>query len=320
MTAAQTSPKEMEDVLLTDVSAERASFEASTRIYSEESTDFRRRRFKMAWTDVGVNVPIHMPDVTDRIFSFQLKIGMRDFHTNVLLPNTISEFPDPLYDVGLGATYRLKTQGGWNVGVNFNVAAPSDIPFADGHDVRVGANVYARMPASRGDDEWLFYVHYLSTRDYLHEIPLPGVGYIWKAHPKPHQNFTFLIGAPLAMADLRFSEKTYFKASYLLLRKLSAEGGRQFTPELTQFVGFDWDQNDFYRKSNSDIDDKLTYHEKRALGGFRYAVSPDAFIELGAGYAFQRYWYEGLDYGDRKFNHINVDGGPFAHFKLSMLF
>ncbi len=312
---AQRSPQEMADILLTDVSAESATFALGTRIYSEEATDFRRRRFKMASTDLDLNVPIHMPNITDRILSFQVKVGMRDFGTPALLPNTISEFPDPLFDVGLGVTYKWNTPGHWKLGYNFSVMAPSDDPFDSKNDVRVGANLFARTPS--GDrDEWLFYVHYLSTRDYLHDVPLPGAAYIWKPTPK----YTFVIGAPLAMMDLRFNEKTYWKTSYLLLRKLSTEAGRNLTKEIVQFVGFDWDQQDYYRSSNKDLDDKLTYHEKRVTGGFRYTLSPGTSFELAGGYAFQRFWYEGLDYGDRHYNRLNIDDGGFAQARLNMAF
>jgi len=65
--------------------------------------------------------------------------------------------------------------------------------------------------------------------------------------------------------------------------------------------------------------DRLFYYEKRGMAGARFELRHAGF-QLRGGYAFDRYYFIGDDYSDRRHNRVDVDGGPFMTAGMSVRF
>lgn len=49
-------------------------------------------------------------------------------------------------------------------------------------------------------------------------------------------------------------------------------------------------------------------------------VRPQLFVDVDAGYSFDRFYFEGEDYGDRGRNRIDVGDGPFVQVRVGARF
>jgi hypothetical protein len=85
-------------------------------------------------------------------------------------------------------------------------------------------------------------------------------------------------------------------------------------------VGFDWTNDRFLLADRPDPDERLFYYEKRFRAGAIIGLARQAYTEITVGYSFDRFYFEGEDYGDRDHNHIDVGSGPFATIRLGLRF
>jgi len=85
------------------------------------------------------------------------------------------------------------------------------------------------------------------------------------------------------------------------------------------FTGFDLDNDYYFLVDRFFKSDRLFYYEKHALAGVRFDLRHVGF-QVRGGYAFDRYYFVGDDYSDRRHNRIDVDGGPFAAAGVSVRF
>jgi hypothetical protein len=309
---AQDTYRDWHDFLVPDIGEVRPWMYTGVLHASEEQTDVPGRHYKSTRYDLDVSVPI-MPTITDQRMALQFHAGMRDGKTGALMPSTGGAFPDRFYDLGLGAIYRWKLDGGKMAALNLSFSSPSDDPFDNG-TTTVRAAGLLRVPRER--NAWLYYIHYQSDREYARNIPLPGVGYLYR----PSEKFSAVAGFPYATFHWDATPKYYVTGSYLALRKLSAEAGNHMSDWITGFVGWEWDNEAYVRKAATRDDDRLRLDEKRITGGFRFEFSPDVRADVLGGYAFDRFWYEGEEYSDRSFNRINIGDGPVFGLNLSARF
>ena len=79
---------------------------------------------------------------------------------------------------------------------------------------------------------------------------------------------------------------------------------------LRAWAGFDIDNDEYFLADRSFKADRLFYYEKAGIVGARFDLRHVGF-QVRGGYAFDRYYFVGDDYSDRRHNRINVDPGPF---------
>lgn len=66
-------------------------------------------------------------------------------------------------------------------------------------------------------------------------------------------------------------------------------------------------------------DDKFNYYEKRWTGGIRLDLRHGSF-EVSRGWAFDRFYFIGEGYSDRRENRVDVRDGPFVVGRLPLRF
>ncbi|MFP3938578.1 MAG: hypothetical protein ACLFVW_09585 [Phycisphaerae bacterium] len=270
---------------------------------------------EMGWTTHSTRVfsPIWSDDVNE--LSMTAGLDAWDMDTGAIFPDTGENFPAHLWDVRVGANYRRLLDEGQLLGARVAVGSPSDKPFAGDEEVSVDATGFYRLPA--GDNSaWVFLLNYSNTREFCRHIPLPGVGWHWQ----PDANFELLAGAPLASVRWQPAamEAVELTASYLLPRTVHGRLGYRVLEQLELYTAFDWSHERFLRHDRADDDDRLYFYSKQVRGGAVWRLSKQVSLEGFAGYAFDRFFFEGEEYDDRDQNRIDVSDGAFAGMKLSV--
>ena len=83
---------------------------------------------------------------------------------------------------------------------------------------------------------------------------------------------------------------------------------------------FAWKNDAYLRHDRPDNDDQLIYFEKHVRGGVHWQILEQLSLDLSAGWAFDRFYFEGEDYGDRGDNRLDIDDGPIAQLSVRMTF
>jgi hypothetical protein len=235
-------------------------------------------------------------------------VTLQDLDTRAILPDTGERFPDELWDVRLGSAYRHKFDNGWIGGLSLTVGSPSDRPFASWDEMLVRAITMVRVPQGERN-AWLFSLIYATDQEVLglRGVPVPGIAYVYV----PSERFRAVIGVPFTSVEVRPLEKLILEAQYFPVRRVRARATYVLFRPLRLYVGFDWDNDHYFRADRPDKDDRLFYYEKRVTGGVRLDLRHVGFQVLG-GYAFDRFYFEGEDYSDRHHNRLDIGSGPFV--------
>ncbi|NOT02250.1 MAG: hypothetical protein HOP29_16710 [Phycisphaerales bacterium] len=244
------------------------------------------------------------------------RFTLLDMETRALLPESFFEkLPDSLWDVRLGGTFRHKLDNGWTAGGGLTLGSASDHPFASADESVLQASAFVRVPVDERDS-WLFLLYTSNTWDLEPFVPLPGIGYSFKRGDL----FEGTIGAPYTSLQYRPIDRLTLEASYLMPRTVHARAGYRLFEPLELFATFDWDNQSFFRHDRSHRDHRLVYDEKRVMGGIDWRLGENVNLTLAAGYAFDRFFFEGEDYDDRGRNRINFADGALATVRLSVSF
>jgi hypothetical protein len=233
-------------------------------------------------------------------------VTLQDLDTRAILPDTGERFPGELWDVRLGTAYRHKFDNDWIGGLSLTVGSPSDKPFASWDEMLVRAIAMVRVPQGERN-AWLFSLIYASDQEILGGLPIPGIAYVYV----PSERFKAVIGFPFTSVEVSPLEHLTLEAQYFPLRRVRARATYVVARPLRVYLGFDWDNDHYFRADRQDKDDQLFYYEKRLTGGVRFDLRHIGFQLLG-GYAFDRFYFEGDDYSDRHHNRLDIGSGPFV--------
>ena len=228
-----------------------------------------------------------------------------------MLPADGIPLPGELWEVRVGGNYRGVVRKDWIWGVNASIGSASNEPFqaGDAFDGTLGGLL--RIP-HKERNAWLFFLYFATNREFLNYVPLPGAGYWWE----PSDTFRAVVGIPFASFTYYPIEKLSLNLSYFPVRNIQAKASYRISWLLTAFAGFDWRNQRYFRADRDDNDDRIFYYEKRSGGGLRVAVMKQLALTFEGGWAFDRFYFEGDEYGDRDRNRINVDGSPYVVAKI----
>jgi hypothetical protein len=272
---------------------------------------------EVGWTQQEIRglVPISQSDRHE--LSGWMKLGALDLCGDMRLPDSGEDFPNELYDVQLGVGGRYKLDNDWIVGGMFGFGSPSDKPFASVEEVTVNANLFLEMPFGKGKS-WLFLLNYANNREFLPHVPLPGFAFNYR----PDENLHVIAGAPFSMIRWRPASADAFElsASYFFLRTVHAKVSYEFMPDWKVYVGFDWQNDRWYRHDRYYDDDRLFLVEKRVNLGVRWDVSEDIYIDAFGGYGFNRFWFEGDGFDQDDRNRIDISDGMLAGLRAGVKF
>jgi hypothetical protein len=233
------------------------------------------------------------------------------FHTGAVLPQSGMPFPDELWNVRFGTTYRHLFENDWIAGVGASVGSASDKPFHSIEEMFFGINAFVRIPSGERN-AWLFTLSYSPTNEL--NFPVPGVAYVWQ----PSDYFLANIGLPL-MIFYRPTDDLTLDFSYMLIRTVHARATYRLAPPLRVHVAFDWANENYFLADRANVNDRFFYYDKRLTTGVQYILSPRASLDLSGGYVFDRFYFQGAQFsGDSHTDRIDVGNGAFVSLQFQM--
>jgi hypothetical protein len=278
-------------------------------------TFFPDRKVDEQPTDLGFiqhNVTLVVPIWQDSRDEWMVsgRLRYQDYDTRAILPDDGRRFPHELWDVRFGGSYRHLFDNGWTAGASFTIGSASDEPFHSTDELIVSAAGLLRVP-HRARNAWLFSLYYSNTQEFLGGIPIPGIAYHWV----PSDRFNAVVGVPFTSVEYRPLDKLTLDFLYAPVRRVRARATyRPFRP-LRAYIGFDWDYDAYFLAKRRDEDDRLFMYDKRVIGGIRFDLRYVG-VELYGGYVFDRFYFEGESYSDRRDNRIDIASGPFVGFRI----
>jgi hypothetical protein len=237
-------------------------------------------------------------------FSASVHVRGEIFHTGAVLPDTGQPFPDELWNIRFGTTYRHQFDNGWITGGTVSVGSASDKPFHSIDEMTAGINAFLRVPQGE-HNAWLFSLNYSPTSEL--PFPIPGVAYVYQ----PSEYFRATIGLPFQIMYRPWDDLT-LEASYMLLRTVHAKATYRLCDWLRVFAAFDWANESYFLADRVNVNDRFFYYDKRVSGGVKAYPAKHVELDLSAGYTFDRFYFEGAQFSDSDHNRVGVGNGPFV--------
>jgi hypothetical protein len=281
--------------------------------FPDQPVEGQNAELGLVQQDFTLSVPL-LQSTTDE-WAASARLRNQEFATGAVLPDTGEPFPDELWNVRIGTSYRHRFDSGWIGALNVNVGSPSDKPFASGDELDVSATAVLRIPV-RERDAWIFFLNYGSNREFLPHVPIPGLGYSYS----PSDQLTAVITTGIVSVEYRPLEKLTLTALYVAVRTVDVRLTYQLFRPVRLWVGFDWTNERYLRADRADADDRLFYYEKRVRAGAIIGLARQAFVDIAVGYSFDRFYFEGEDFDERDRNRIDVESGPFGAVRLGLRF
>ena len=281
--------------------------------YSTEEVAAQGKDFKMNEHRLFTLVPFLQSPERDA--SAYLNLRVQDAGTASVLPDTRESFPDELWDIRLGGQYRQRFDNGWIGGIALGFGSASDKPFASWDEIFLDVNLFARIPDG-GRNAWLLFLNYSKTREFLPNVPLPGVGYWYE----PNDQARLVVGIPFAFLNLRPVKEVSFSFSYFFVRSVRARVTYSPLGFLRLYGNFEWRNESYYRAERQDDKDRLFYYEKQISAGIQAFLNQHVSLDLSGGFAFDRFYFEGRDYQDRDQNRVSIGNGPFVALRAGVRF
>ncbi len=277
--------------------------------YFEQDVQEQRHKLCMIRHDLDLAIPVHQGERDEWIVAGQ--VTAFDLHTDAWIPRTRDRLPNTLWDVRLGAGYRYKFDNDWIAGGQIMFGSASDRPFASGDEMLLDATGFLRIPHLE-HNAFLFFLNYSNNREFWRHIPLPGFAYQFALGETSYA----VAGLPFSVVSWEPVDRLRLEASYFVPRTVHAEIGYRILEPLKLYAGFDWTNDRFFRAHRDDDDDRLFYYEKRVVGGVRWDINDNVWLDVAGGFAFDRFFFEGEDFGDRHDTRLEIDDGPMLKLEL----
>ncbi|HEX7125313.1 MAG TPA: hypothetical protein VF406_05965 [Thermodesulfobacteriota bacterium] len=258
-------------------------------------------------------VPVAQGDVGEWSVSFRGRLD--DVDTGVRLPDTGDPFPDELWDLRAGVTYRRRVRRDWIGTLSVTGGSASDRPFASLDEVIASATALLRIPHGYSN-AWVAGLTWSNDRAFLNYVPIPLVGYWYQPVP----DLLLFAGVPFLLIRTKPVEPLTFQVSYFPTTRVSAQLTYDVTQRLALYAHFRTDEVRYLRADRERRRDGLTFLDSRVAGGVRLALGRQVALDLSAGYAFDKIVYEGEDFDDRDQNRLNIGDGLYWAASLSARF
>ena len=283
--------------------------EASTTAYSDGEVKGQHADLEMTEYLTRFGLKLHGTDSSEWFGTFEYRHF--DLDTEAYFEESFLPAPDDLSDLNVGLGYRRFLDNGWLWGALVRFGSASDELFDSADEMYVKADLFLRKPANDRDG-WLFMLNLNTDRD----IPvLPGIAYQFV-----RDDWQAIIGLPVLDWRWTPSEKWTLSANYLPLHRVNLEASYNPVRFLKFSGGFEWKELYYRRADRRDDDDRIEYDEKRLWAGVDLFLSEHFGVQVNGGYAFDRSFGEGDDYGDIRDNEIEIEDGWFLGLRLGTRF
>ena len=261
----------------------------------------------ISWTQQELKFFTPLVQDEDSEWGFLGQVGVLDIDSGAILPDDGSRLPDHLWDIRLGGQYRRRLNQDWIGGLRISLGSASNKPLDSAEEMIVSALGTLQIP-QKDRNAWLFMLHYSNNRDFLPHVPIPGVAYLWQSQP----TFRAVLGVPFAMVHWEPAQRWSVDASYFVPRTIRTKLQYKIVRNLNLYAGFAWQNQRYFRAERKDEDDRLFYYDKRVLAGTVWQITEHITLDVQAGFACDRFLFEGEDYDDRGDNRIEMQDGFFT--------
>lgn len=257
-----------------------------------------------------LGAPIYRDDVNSVILSGGVQNHL--FQGSAVFPDSGRAFPESLWNVRLNTMYMRKLEDGWMLGLMGGVTIASDEPFTQSRDVNANVMAFLRVPQS-DTSAWLFSVFYAPMSEL--RFPVPGIAYQWQ----PDEQWSLNLGIPFSVTYRPVKDWT-LEANWMPVRNFRTQAMYQMTEKVSLFARWQWINESWFLDDRSDWRERLFYYEMSLTGGVRYQLFDRVFAEFGAGYAFNRFYFNGRNFDDRNYDRVNLGSGLVINAGLSLRF
>jgi hypothetical protein len=251
--------------------------------------------------DLSVACPVWQDACNE--WSVSAHVRAETFDTHAILPNSLRPFPDDLWNIHFGTTYRHQFDNGWIAGGTAHFGSASDQPFHSINELTVGLNAFLRIPQGE-HNAWLFTLNY-SVNGELN-FPVPGVAYFWA----PSEQFHALVGLPLQIWWRPVDDLT-LDLSYMLIHNIRARATYRLCGPVRIYGGYEWTNESYYLADRTDDRERFFYYAQRLVAGVQAHLNRHWSFDVSSGYVFDRHYFQGVSYTNSQFDRINVGDGPF---------
>jgi hypothetical protein len=225
------------------------------------------------------------------------------FNTDAVLPDSGRDFPNSLWNIGMGLTYTHAFQNGWTAGAMVNVGSASDQPFSTWNEVNVGVGGFVRIPVGERN-AWMIGAMYSPLGEL--PFPIPMVAFLWR----PTEEFSMNIGLPFSIR-WRPTEDLLLECSYVPIRTVHARATYRLAEGIGIYGGYDWSNEAYFLADREDVKERFFYYEQKVSAGVRFNLGEHAALDFSAGYAFDRFFFTGRQWSDNSHDRVNVGNGAF---------
>jgi hypothetical protein len=263
---------------------------------ANQPTDLSAVRQDFRWT-----CPVWKDD--SQMFGLTATVRNVLTNTGAVLPATGQPFPDDLWDVRFGFTYKYLFANGWITGASVDFGSASDRPFSSVNVLTGSFSTFLRIPVGE-HNAWLFTLAYSPTGEL--NFPVPGVAFYWQ----PSDSFNATIGVPFKVV-WRPLEDVMLEASYMPLTTVTAKAAWRVWGGVSVYVAYNRGNESYFLADRTDDQERFFYYDQRVTGGVKMQFGRHLTVDLSSGYAFDRFYFEGDTYSDRDQNRIDIGNGAF---------
>lgn len=280
------------------------------RFLPQQAVDGQPTELGFLRQQLQLGVPVYKDD-TNMVL---LNGGVQNmlFQGSAVFPESGRLMTSQLWSVRMGPGYFRQLGDGWSLGLLSSVNISSDEPFKYSRDVNANVIGFLRIPAN-DTDSWMFSVMYAPLGEI--PFPIPGVAYQWR----PSQEWNINLGIPFSIS-YKPSDCWSFDFNWMPVRTFRLQSGYQLTDSLQLFARWQWTNESWFLSDREDDRERLFYYEMSVMGGLRYQLYDRIFAEFGAGYAFNRYFFNGRNFDDRDNDRIGLAPGLMIQTGINMRF
>ena len=247
--------------------------------FPDEPVTQQATHFSYADQSFSFSAPLWHDDIN--VWSTNIGVRSEIFSTAAILPDTHQPFPDELWNIHFGTSFRHQFDNGWSEISSISLGSASDKPFAPTDRLTIGFNEMVRIPQGE-HNAWLFSLSYSNNSEL--PFPIPGVAYLYQ----PSETFRATVGVPFSLM-WRPREDLTIDASYALIRQVHARVTYAAAP-VRLFTAFDWGDEAYFLSDRPTSDDRFYYYDKRLTAGVQWPLTQSLKLELSGGYIFERFY------------------------------
>ncbi|MHC4871270.1 MAG: hypothetical protein ACYTFY_05450 [Planctomycetota bacterium] len=291
--------------------SEKVVAETKVTYYADRDLKNEDGSFQMTQYDADILFPIFNDE--KNVWRADVDITNIDVNTDARLELDDNEpFPNSLYDIGAGVSYRHTFENKWQAGFYARVGSASDKVFSGYDQMEGSATAFLKVP-HKEYNAWMLFV---DARNNRKNPVLPGFAYLLVLGETSY----FVLGAPLCSFHFEPFEKLALDFEYSLEGAVDATATYDLNEKLDIFASYDSQKQAFYREGRKDKEDGLFMYERKVSLGLKYELNEKISIGAEAGYAQNRLIFEGENYDQRDKNRIDVEGGTFGSVNVDVKF